>query len=99
MRSAIVSNWSNPLYTYYSSCTIRDRYNVKVPIINLHFVSVLLFSQFGLVNFCDSKSSGKSPTMDFIIANVEHIEFKIERDLNEQYGSLPLPFPGMDSKF
>lgn len=37
--------------------------------------------------------------MDFIIANVEHIEFKIERDLNEQYGSLPLPFPGMDSKY
>lgn len=36
--------------------------------------------------------------MDFIIANVEHIEFKIERDLNEQYGSLPLPFAGMDSK-
>lgn len=36
--------------------------------------------------------------MDFIIANVEHIEFKIERDLNEQYGSLPLPFTGMDSK-
>lgn len=37
--------------------------------------------------------------MDFIIANVEHIEFKIERDLNEQYGSLPLPFAGMDSKY
>lgn len=37
--------------------------------------------------------------MDFIIANVEHLEFKIERDLNEQYGSLPLPFAGMDSKF
>lgn len=36
--------------------------------------------------------------MDFIIANVEHLDFKIERDLNEQYGSLPLPFPGMDSK-
>lgn len=37
--------------------------------------------------------------MDFIIANVEHLEFKIERDLNEQYGSLPLPFAGMDSKW
>lgn len=36
--------------------------------------------------------------MDVIIANVEHIDFKIERDLNEQYGSLPLPFTGMDSK-
>lgn len=36
--------------------------------------------------------------MDFIIANVEHLEFKIERDLNEQYGSLPLPFAGMDSE-
>ncbi|XP_031637624.1 cleavage and polyadenylation specificity factor subunit 4 [Contarinia nasturtii] len=34
--------------------------------------------------------------MDFIIANVEHLDFKIERDLNEQYGSLPLPFAGMD---
>lgn len=37
--------------------------------------------------------------MDLIIANVDHIEFKIERDLNEQFGALPLPFPGMDSKF
>lgn len=37
--------------------------------------------------------------MDFIIANVEHIDFKIERDLNEQFGSLPLPFTGMDSKY
>lgn len=36
--------------------------------------------------------------MEFIVANVEHIEFKIERDLNEQFGALPLPFPGMDSK-
>lgn len=36
--------------------------------------------------------------MDLIIANVETFEFKIERDLNEQYGSLPLPFSGMDSK-
>lgn len=37
--------------------------------------------------------------MDIIIANVDHIEFKIERDLNEQFGALPLPFPGMDSEF
>lgn len=36
--------------------------------------------------------------MDMLIANVEHLDFKIERDLNEQYGALPLPFPGMDSK-
>lgn len=37
--------------------------------------------------------------MDMIIANVDHIQFKIERDLNEQFGALPLPFPGMDSEF
>lgn len=37
--------------------------------------------------------------MDLIIANVDHIEFKIERDLNEQFGALPLPFPGMDSEY
>lgn len=37
--------------------------------------------------------------MDLIIANVDHISFKIERDLNEQFGALPLPFPGMDSKY
>ncbi len=36
--------------------------------------------------------------MDLIIANVDHVEFKIERDLNEQFGALPLPFPGMDSE-
>lgn len=37
--------------------------------------------------------------MEFLVANVDHIEFKIERDLNEQFGALPLPFPGMDSKY
>ncbi|CAD7088470.1 unnamed protein product [Hermetia illucens] len=34
--------------------------------------------------------------MELLIANVDNIEFKIERDLNEQFGALPLPFPGMD---
>ncbi|GAB0091564.1 Cleavage and polyadenylation specificity factor subunit 4 [Sergentomyia squamirostris] len=34
--------------------------------------------------------------MDILVANVEYLDFKIERDLNEQYGALPLPFPGMD---
>lgn len=37
--------------------------------------------------------------MEYAIANVDHLEFKIERDLNEQFGALPLPFTGMDSKF
>lgn len=36
--------------------------------------------------------------MEFLIANVEHLLFKIETDLSEQYGALPLPFSGMDSK-
>ena len=36
--------------------------------------------------------------MELLIANVNHVVFKIDRDLNEQYGALPLPFPGMDSK-
>ncbi|XP_055378233.1 cleavage and polyadenylation specificity factor subunit 4 [Condylostylus longicornis] len=34
--------------------------------------------------------------MEFLIASVDHLEFKIERDLNQQFGALPLPFPGMD---
>jgi cleavage and polyadenylation specificity factor subunit 4 len=34
--------------------------------------------------------------MEFFVANVDHIEFKIERDLADQVGSQLLPFPGMD---
>ncbi|KXJ71075.1 cleavage and polyadenylation specificity factor subunit 4 [Aedes albopictus] len=34
--------------------------------------------------------------MDFLIAGVDNVMFKIEKDLNEQFGALPLPFPGMD---
>lgn len=37
--------------------------------------------------------------MDFLIAGVDNVMFKIEKDLNEQFGALPLPFPGMDSKY
>lgn len=37
--------------------------------------------------------------MEYAIANVDHLEFKIERDLNEQFGALNLPFTGMDSKY
>jgi cleavage and polyadenylation specificity factor subunit 4 len=36
--------------------------------------------------------------MEFLIANVDQVYFKIERDLEEQYGALPIQFPGMDSK-
>lgn len=36
--------------------------------------------------------------MEILIANVEHMKFDIEAALNIQYGALPLPFPGMDSK-
>lgn len=36
--------------------------------------------------------------MDLIVGNVENIKFDIEISLEEQHGSLPLPFPGMDSK-
>lgn len=35
--------------------------------------------------------------MDLLIASVDHIKFDIEVALDEQYGALPLPFPGMDS--
>ncbi|XP_044735029.1 cleavage and polyadenylation specificity factor subunit 4 [Chrysoperla carnea] len=34
--------------------------------------------------------------MELIVANVDHIKFDIEVALDEQYGALPLPFPGMD---
>lgn len=36
--------------------------------------------------------------MECLVANVEHIKFDIEIALDEQFGALPLPFPGMDSK-
>lgn len=36
--------------------------------------------------------------MDLLIANVSNVVFKIDRDLSEQYGALPLPFAGMDSE-
>lgn len=36
--------------------------------------------------------------MDMIMANVNHLHFKVERDLSEQVGAIPLPFFGMDSK-
>lgn len=34
--------------------------------------------------------------MDFIIASTDGSQFKIEYELNEQLGALPLPFSGMD---
>lgn len=34
--------------------------------------------------------------MDFLVADVENNNFKIETELNEQFGALPLPFNGMD---
>lgn len=37
--------------------------------------------------------------MEFIVANVDNIKFDIEIALEEQYGALPLPFTGMDSKY
>lgn len=37
--------------------------------------------------------------MEVIVANVDHIKFDIDYALEQQYGALPLPFPGMDSKY
>lgn len=37
--------------------------------------------------------------MECIVASVDHMRFDIEIALEEQYGALPLPFAGMDSKF
>lgn len=34
--------------------------------------------------------------MELLIANIENTTFKIEYDLNDQIGALPLPFSGMD---
>jgi cleavage and polyadenylation specificity factor subunit 4 len=34
--------------------------------------------------------------MDFIIANTDNSSFKIEYELDQQLGALPLPFAGMD---
>lgn len=37
--------------------------------------------------------------MECLVANVDHVTFDVETALDEQYGALPLPFPGMDSKY
>lgn len=37
--------------------------------------------------------------MEVLVANVDHIKFDIDYALEEQYGALPLPFPGMDSEY
>lgn len=37
--------------------------------------------------------------MDALVASLEDIKFDIETALEEQHGALPLPFPGMDSKY
>lgn len=34
--------------------------------------------------------------MDFVIANIDNLHFKIEAELNDQIGALPLAFSGMD---
>jgi cleavage and polyadenylation specificity factor subunit 4 len=36
--------------------------------------------------------------MELIVANVSGIKFDIEVALEQQFGALPLPFTGMDSK-
>jgi len=37
--------------------------------------------------------------MEVLLANVDNVKFEIETQLEEQYGILPLPFAGMDSKY
>lgn len=37
--------------------------------------------------------------MEVVVASVDDIKFDIEVQLEQQYGAVPLPFPGMDSKF
>lgn len=37
--------------------------------------------------------------MECLVANVDHVTFDVETALDEQYGALPLPFPGMDSEY
>ena len=34
-----------------------------------------------------------------ILANVNHVYFKVEKDLTEQVGAISLPFFGMDSEY
>ena len=36
--------------------------------------------------------------MDMLLATVNHLDFKLERDLIDQVGAIDLPFYGMDSK-
>lgn len=37
--------------------------------------------------------------MQEVVANVADIKFDVEIALERQLGALPLPFPGMDSKY
>lgn len=37
--------------------------------------------------------------MEVLVASVDNIKFDIDYALEEQYGALPLPFPGMDSEY
>ena len=48
---------------------------------------------------CHSINKFRIFKMEFIVANVDNIKFDIEVALEEQYGALPLPFAGMDSKY
>lgn len=48
--------------------------------------------------FLEEKKKLLSVNMQEIVAPVSAIRFDIEIALEQQIGSLPLPFPGMDSK-
>lgn len=34
--------------------------------------------------------------MDVLVANIDNVHFKIEAELHDQIGAMPLPFSGMD---
>lgn len=91
----VLREHQNTLYPLRDGSSVAQ--NVRCQILlntqdSWNFVNFITTSWLGVViEFIEIK-------MDLIIANVDHIEFKIERDLNEQFGALPLPFPGMDSE-
>ena len=37
--------------------------------------------------------------MQDVVSNVNNVKFDIEVALDQQLGAMPLPFPGMDSKY
>lgn len=76
------------IFIHSSSDISYSLTSLAVVALQLYAFHFVLWYNFGV--FLYSK-------MEVLLANVDHIKFDIDYALEEQYGALPLPFPGMDS--